>query len=54
MKCVEIKSFGFKSPQGPRIPFPQKQLTKLSFPKDPEKFAIYWLGHSSTIIEIES
>ena len=52
IKCVELKSFGLKSPQGPRIPFPQNQLNKFSFNKDPEKFAIYWLGHSSTIIEI--
>jgi len=52
ISCVEIKSFGFKSPQGPKRPFPQRQLNKLSFNKDPEKYAIYWLGHSSTIIEI--
>ena len=50
--CIEIKSFGFKSPQGPKIPFPQIQLNKLSFDLVPENFAIYWLGHSSTIIEI--
>ena len=24
IKCIEIKSFGFKSPQGPKVPFPQR------------------------------
>jgi hypothetical protein len=51
-KCIEIKSFGLKSPQGPKVPFSQIQLNKFSFDLDPDNFAIYWLGHSSTIIEI--
>ena len=51
--CIQIKSFAFKSPQGPERPFPQIQLKKSSFNNShPEDFAIYWLGHSSTIIEL--
>ena len=50
--CLEIRSFGIKSPLGPKIPFQQKQLNKLSFNSNPDNFSIYWLGHSSTIIEI--
>ena len=51
-KCIEIKSFGLKSPQGPKFPFNQIQLNKFSFDSSPDNFSIYWLGHSSTIIEI--
>ena len=51
-KCIELKSFGLKSPQGPKVPFSQIQLNKFSFDLDPDNFSIYWLGHSSTIIEI--
>ena len=51
-KCIEIKSFGLKSPQGPKFPFNQIQLNKFSFNSSPDNFSIYWLGHSSTIIEI--
>ena len=41
-----------QSNQAPKKPFPQLNLTKNSFPSQPEDFALYWLGHSSTIIEI--
>ena len=50
--CIEIKSFGLKSPQGPKLPFPQIQLNKFVFDSRPDNFSIYWIGHSSTIIEI--
>ena len=46
------KIFCLKSPQGPKLPFPQIQLNKLDFDSRPEKFSVYWIGHSSTIIEI--
>ena len=52
-KCIEIKSFGMKSPLGPKIPFHQIQLNKFSFDSIPDNFSLYWLGHSSTIIEIK-
>ena len=51
-QCTEIKSFGMKSPLGPKIPFHQIQLKKFSFNSIPDNFALYWLGHSSIIIGI--
>lgn len=32
--------------------FPMVELTRTSFPEKPEEFAVYWLGHSSMILEL--
>lgn len=36
----------------PDTPLPQKKLDKNSFPQTPGELAVYWLGHSSFILEI--
>lgn len=36
----------------PKTSLPKVSLTKDSFPLIPENFAVYWLGHSSAILEI--
>ncbi len=41
------------SPNAPEIALPQQSLTSNSFPSTPSDFAVYWLGHSSTIIELD-
>ena len=42
--CIEIKSFGLKSPQGPKLPFPQIQLNKFDSILDLIIFQIIGLG----------
>lgn len=36
----------------PSEPLPQVKLSKESFSQTPEDFALYWLGHSSVILEL--
>jgi L-ascorbate metabolism protein UlaG (beta-lactamase superfamily) len=50
----DIISMIFHSFDAPKQPFPQLYLKKSSFPPQPENFSLYWLGHSSTIIEINN
>lgn len=42
-----------KSPNAPEQKLPTRKLTKVHFPKIPSSYALYWLGHSSAIIEID-
>ena len=42
--CIEIQSFGLKSPQGPKLPFPQIQLNKFDSILDLIIFQIIGLG----------
>ena len=42
--CIEIKSFVLKSPQGPKLPFPQIQLNKFDSILDLIIFQIIGLG----------
>ena len=44
--------FFLKSPNAPEAPLPKVILKKSDFPATPEDFAVYWLGHSSAIIEL--
>ncbi len=41
-----------KSKFSPQKPLPQINLTKNSFADTPEDFTLYWLGHSSVIMEL--
>ncbi|MDR1941978.1 MAG: MBL fold metallo-hydrolase [Endomicrobium sp.] len=43
----------FRSKHAPDFPLPLVELTKDSFAQTPENYAVYWLGHSSFIIEID-
>lgn len=45
--------FFVSSPNVPEIELPKESLTSKSFSSTPSDFAIYWLGHSSTIIELD-
>lgn len=42
----------FSSPHNPKRPLPQKELKHSSFGKDAGNNAVYWLGHSSAILEL--
>ena len=44
--------FFLKSPNAPEKALPKVMLNKSDFPEKPEAFAVYWLGHSSAIIEL--
>lgn len=41
-----------KSPNAPESRLPMVDLDKQSFSEQPEEFALYWLGHSSAILEL--
>ncbi|MDR3112812.1 MAG: MBL fold metallo-hydrolase [Endomicrobium sp.] len=43
----------FRSPHAPDFELPKVLLTKESFAQTPEKYAVYWLGHSSFILELD-
>jgi L-ascorbate metabolism protein UlaG (beta-lactamase superfamily) len=45
--------FVLPNPNAPEKPLPQVLLDKSSFPATPDAFSVYWLGHSSLIIELE-
>ncbi len=44
--------FLFTSENAPRFELPSVKLTKSSFPGKPEDYAVYWLGHSMLIFEL--
>ncbi len=37
----------------PKSPLPMTELNKESFPIEPEDYAVYWLGHSSIIMDVD-
>jgi L-ascorbate metabolism protein UlaG (beta-lactamase superfamily) len=43
----------FRSEHAPKFKLPKVMLTKESFPLTPENYAVYWLGHSSFILELD-
>lgn len=45
--------FFSKSPNAPKEKLPTVKLTKADFPAIPSSYALYWLGHSSAIIELD-
>jgi len=47
--------FRFLTPNldAPKTPLPMVRLSKKDFAAKPEELAVYWLGHSSLIIELE-
>ena len=46
--------FLFRSKNAPDSELPCVPLTRDSFPRKPEAFAVYWLGHSTLIFELSS
>lgn len=45
--------FFSKSPHAPQQEIPTVKLTRNNFPQAPADYALYWLGHSSAIIELD-
>jgi L-ascorbate metabolism protein UlaG (beta-lactamase superfamily) len=45
--------FFTRSPNAPDKPLPKVALDKSSFPARPSGYALYWLGHSSAILELD-
>ena len=41
-----------KSPNAPKTALPKVMLSKSDFPETPDPFSVYWLGHSSAIVEL--
>lgn len=41
------------SPNAPTFPLPKKMISKNDFSERPSKFAAWWFGHSSIIIELD-
>ena len=41
-----------KSPNAPESSLPKVKLTKSDFPEKPDMLSVYWLGHSSAIVEL--
>lgn len=52
MKGGSAFSFFSVKKYAPEKPLPQEKLDKNSFPQTPGELAVYWLGHSSFILEI--
>ena len=44
--------FFVKSPNAPKTTLPKVMLSKSDFPEKPDTFSVYWLGHSSVIVEL--
>lgn len=42
-----------KSPNSPKYEIPKMALKKDDFPAVPSSYALYWLGHSSAIVELD-
>lgn len=42
-----------KSPNAPKKEMPKVEFEKSDFPAVPSTYALYWLGHSSAILEID-
>ncbi|MCL2308691.1 MAG: MBL fold metallo-hydrolase [Proteobacteria bacterium] len=45
--------FFMPDPNAPKVPLPTVKLNREAFAEKPEALAVYWLGHSSFIIELE-
>lgn len=45
--------FFMRSPNAPGKPLPKVLLDRGSFPGRPSDYALYWLGHSSAILELD-
>ena len=45
--------FFARSPNAPEGPLPKVALDGDSFPETPSDYALYWLGHSSAILELD-
>lgn len=45
--------FFTKSPNAPKEEFPKVNLSRSDFSEIPSSYALYWLGHSSAIIELD-
>jgi L-ascorbate metabolism protein UlaG (beta-lactamase superfamily) len=41
------------SPYAPEFPLPKQIISKSDFSETPSKFAAYWLGHSTVILELD-
>jgi hypothetical protein len=48
-----VLRFFTKSPNAPDNPLPKVTLNKSSFSAQPSDYALYWLGHSSAILELD-
>lgn len=49
---MNFMRFASPSPNAPTKPLPKVMLSSDSFAKTPEQLALYWLGHSTALIEI--
>lgn len=47
-----MAGFFLQAMKTPKINMPQEKLNRQSFPAQPAELAVYWLGHSSLILEI--
>lgn len=45
--------FFSKSPNAPKHDLPKVNLTKADFSSTPSPYALYWLGHSSAVLELD-
>lgn len=50
---ISWTNFLKKSKNAPKTALPKVELNKNSFASIPENFALYWLGHSSAIVELD-
>lgn len=41
------------SPNAPQFPLPKQIITKNDFSETPSEYAVYWLGHSTVILELD-
>lgn len=49
---VNLLNLVFSKSHGPKKPTAMRRLTASSFPETPENSAVYWLGHSAGILEL--
>lgn len=49
---LSVLKFLKKSPYAPRFSLPKVDLKRDDFPKTPDSFSLYWLGHSSAIMDL--
>jgi L-ascorbate metabolism protein UlaG (beta-lactamase superfamily) len=50
---TSVLRFFTKSQNAPDRPLPKIMLNKSSFPAQPSDYALYWLGHSAAILELD-
>ncbi|GAO31979.1 MBL fold metallo-hydrolase [Geofilum rubicundum] len=41
------------SPNAPQFPLPKQMLSKNDFSETPSEYAVYWLGHSTVLLELD-